>query len=167
VATLGVLASVNAVAGVPIGFAAGYIMDRFGRKKTIVPGFSLIFATTVFVTSTALFQLPFEVFAVAYFLFNAALALAGGSMQVLGSDLAPAYARGRFFAILRLAGEGGTTLSPVLLAGLATIHYALAFGVLSLAALGVVLIIGLGLRETVNLERPPAVSTSGPPGPAA
>jgi len=166
-AALGVLASTNAIAGIPIGFASGYIMDRYGRKKTIVPGFSLIFVTTLFMTFTALFHMPFEAFALSYFLVNAAQSLTGGNMQVLGSDLAPSYARGRFFAIWRMVGEGGGAVSPVLVATLSTVSYALAFGVLSFSALGVALLIGFGIRETVGRVRAPAaeaVSSGGPSG---
>jgi MFS family permease len=149
---LGGLASTNALAGVPIGFASGYIMDRFGRKATIVPGFSLIFAATAFMAATALFGMPFEAFALSFFLVNASQSLTGGNMQVLGSDLAPAYARGRFFAFWRLVGEAGSLVSPSIVAALSAIHYALGFSILSSAALGVALLIGLGLRETVGRE---------------
>jgi MFS family permease len=60
-ATLGVLASANSFIGLPIGFSTGYIMDRWGRKRTIVPGFSLLFIALLFMASTALFQMPFEI----------------------------------------------------------------------------------------------------------
>jgi MFS family permease len=37
-ATLGILGTAGAVLGIPITLTAGYIMDRYGRKATIVPG---------------------------------------------------------------------------------------------------------------------------------
>jgi MFS family permease len=157
---LGGIASVNAVAGIPIGFASGYIMDRFGRKATIVPGFFFIFAATAFMAATAFFAMPFEAWAFSFFLVNASQSLTGGNMQVLGSDLAPAYARGRFFAFWRMIGEAGSFVSPSIVAALAAIHYALGFSVLSGAALGVSLLIGVGLRETLGREERKVIERS-------
>src|SRR5262249_29910656 len=40
--TLGFLASANSLLQLPLGFATGYVMDTWGRKRTIVPGFTLL-----------------------------------------------------------------------------------------------------------------------------
>jgi len=40
--TIGILATAVAAIGIPITIAAGYVMDRYGRKASLVPGFSLL-----------------------------------------------------------------------------------------------------------------------------
>src|SRR5687768_15396806 len=52
--SLGLIASVNSIANIPIGFATGTIMDRYGRKKTVVPGFSGLAVSAAFLAFTAL-----------------------------------------------------------------------------------------------------------------
>ncbi len=39
---LGGLATTASIAGIPITLSCGYLMDRFGRKTTMLPGFLLI-----------------------------------------------------------------------------------------------------------------------------
>src|SRR5581483_11329258 len=41
-ATIGFLGTAGAILGIPIMIAAGAAMDRYGRKATILPGFSLL-----------------------------------------------------------------------------------------------------------------------------
>ena len=167
-ATLGVLNTANSVIGLPIGFTSGYLMDRFGRKTTIVPGFALIAASSIFMALTALLQVPFAVFVVAFIWLHASQSLTGGNMQVLGSDLAPANTRGRFFALWRLVSEGGGSLSPVVFAGMAeAFGYAPAFGLLGVSALAVALIIGMLVRETIGRYAPdPVLAAEAPPSTA-
>jgi MFS family permease len=149
--TLGILASANSVIGIPITFAGGYIMDRWGRKKTIVPGFSLLFVALAGLAATAFLHLPFEAFVVAYVAVQSSQTITAGNMQVLGSDLAPRYARGRFMAAWRLGAEGAREVSIPLFALIgATLGYGAAFGSLSVASLVTALIVGLLVRETVG-----------------
>lgn len=167
-ATLGVLNTANSVVGLPIGFTSGYLMDRFGRKTTIVPGFSLIAASSIFMAFTAFAQVSFPVFVVAFICLHASQSLTGGNMQVLGSDLAPANARGRFFALWRLVSEGGGSLSPVIFAGMAeAFGYAPAFGLLGVSAMTVALIIGLLVRETIGRYRIDPVADRPEPAPSS
>ena len=74
-------------------------------------------------------------------------------MQVLGADLAPPLARGRFIGAWRLIGRGGAAVGPGLFAGVAEgISYPMAFVSLGIAGLGVALIVGLLIRETVDRD---------------
>ena len=153
--TIGLMNAANSLLVLPIGFATGYIMDRFGRKKTIVPGFSGLFVSACLMAATAYYQSSFELFLVTYFLMNASQGITSGNMQVLGSDLAPARARGRFFAIWRLIGEVGGASSPLVFTWLAVaISYAASFTFLGFCGLGVALIIGFKVKETVRRELP-------------
>lgn len=149
--TIGFLHSANSALTLPIGFLTGPIMDRYGRKKTIVPGFSLLAVALLCVAATALTRAPFEIFVVAFFFMNMAESITGGNMQTLGADLAPTLARGRFFGAWRLVGRGGGAAGPAIFGSVAdAVSYAAAFSVLAVASLGVALIVGLLIRETVN-----------------
>lgn len=154
VQVLGILATVNSLLGIPITFVVGYVMDRWGRKKTIVPGFSLLFVALAFLAVTAAYDLPFEYFVVAYLAVHNSQSITAGNMQILGSDLAPRYARGRFMAAWRLGAEGAREISVPMVAIIGgTFGYAAAFGGLSVAALATALIVGLLIRETIYRSR--------------
>jgi sugar phosphate permease len=91
----------------------------------------------------------------------------GGNMQVLGSDLAPARARGRFIGLWRFMAELGNASSPTLFSLFALIGYAASFSFTGACGLVVALVIGLKVRETVRRRETatPAVP-QGPPEPA-
>ena len=153
-ATLGLLASANSFLQLPLGFTTGYIMDRWGRKRTIVPGFSLLAVAMVFMTATAFFQMPFELYATAFLCVSFSQGITGGNMQVMGSDLAPVRGRGQWMAIWRFIAESGGQLSPTLFAIVSVLFsYVGSFSIVGLSALSVALLVGLGIRETVGRER--------------
>jgi MFS family permease len=157
---LGLIGTLNSLVVLPIGFATGYIMDRWGRKKTIIPGFTGLCLSALFMAATALLGSPLWVFLVAYLLQHISQGTTGGNMQVLGSDLAPSRARGRFMAMWRMIGEGGNLANPIMFTWLAvSISYAAAFSFIGLSALGVVLIIGFKVKETVGSRK----AEKGPP----
>lgn len=151
---LGFLATANSFLGLPIGFATGYIMDRWGRKKTIVPGFSLLAVALLFMASTNFFALSFEWFVAAYFAVHFTQGITGGNMQVLGSDLAPTYARGRFIAAWRLIADAGREISVpwFTLIGMSA-GYWVSMGSLSLTSLTTALIVAFLIAETVGRSR--------------
>lgn len=77
--------------------------------------------------------------------------ITAGSMQVLGSDMAPAVARGRFFGFLRLVGDIGGLISPALFALVAEqIAYSAAFVLFGLFALTTSVLLAFSVRETVG-----------------
>ena len=127
-ATLGVLATMGAIIGVPLVFFAGYLMDRYSRKAGVVPGTSLMGAGMLFLAASAYFGWSFVTFIGGFIWANAAVSLMSGSMQTMGSDIAPPHARGKFFGVQRLLAEVGSLLSPVSFALLSeTVNYTTAF----------------------------------------
>jgi len=70
--TIGFLATAASVLSIPIMVGSGAIMDRFGRKATIVPGFSLLAGTLAFVALTAHNAWPFSIYIVGFLLVVAA-----------------------------------------------------------------------------------------------
>lgn len=125
---IGYLATGAAVLSWPIGFLAGWMMDRFGRKWTMVPGFSGVALSMTALSASAWLHLSLEWY-IAFFLCAVGLvALTGGSVQTVGVDVAPPDARGTFLGIWRFTGQGGQTLSPIIFAVLAdTLSYGSSF----------------------------------------
>jgi MFS family permease len=162
--SLGLIASVNSIANIPVGLATGTIMDRYGRKKTVVPGFAGLAISGAFLAFTALSHSAFNVFLIGYFMLNFSQGITAGNMQVLGSDLAPARARGRFIGLWRLMAEFGNAASPTMFSLFALIGYAASFSFTGSCALIVALIIGLKIKETVGRRRdgPPTVALPTP-----
>ncbi len=146
---LGVLVTATSAIGVPITFAAGHLMDRFGRKATLVPGLALLSGGLISMAAIAYLGLSLAVYAASLFWVRAALSITSGSMQVLASDNAPAEARGRFLGAWRLIAEIGQVLSPVTFAGMAdALGFAAAFGFLGCTSLGAAVLLGVGVRDT-------------------
>ena len=112
-AELGILSSAMAVVGIPITLAAGYLMDRFGRMVTIVPGQALMGAGMVFLGVVAIAPLSFTAFVIGFVWVHVVNSMLSGSMQVLGSDIAPAHARGRFFGAGRMVSQAGFMSAPL------------------------------------------------------
>lgn len=109
---IGLIATGAAIFGVPIVFSTGAIMDRFGRKMTVVPGFYLLSAALFVMMVVASLGLPIEMYVLAFVAMQMSMNVTSGNMQVLGSDIAPAHIRGKFFGIWRMIGEVGMALSP-------------------------------------------------------
>ncbi len=150
-AELGVLSSSIAVVGVPITLAAGYLMDRFGRMVTIVPGQALMGAGMVFLGVTAVGQLPFTAFVIGFVWVHVVNSMLSGSMQVLGSDVAPPHARGRFFGAGRMVSQAGFMSAPLSFAVLTGVSgFGAAFFFLAGAGGISALLLAFVVRETLS-----------------
>jgi MFS family permease len=111
---LGVMAAVSTAVSLPVTFMAGHVMDRFGRRKTIIPGFTLVGCSMMFLALIAAIELPFPVYVIAFVLAQMCQAVTHGSMQTIAADMAPANARGKFFGLWKLIGETSMFISPVM-----------------------------------------------------
>ncbi|MEA2641951.1 MAG: hypothetical protein QOF51_3345 [Chloroflexota bacterium] len=149
--TVGLLASAASVVGLPIIFSTGYIMDRFGRTATVVPGFALTGISMGAMALIAAMGLPFTVYVPAFLALQFSQSLTSGNMQVIGTLVAPAHVRGRFFGVWRLAGEGGAAISPAMFAFLAEqFSYAVSFAFLSACALGAAFVLFTQVRAALR-----------------
>jgi len=81
---------------------------------------------------------------------NLSQSVTSGNMQVLGADLAPARARGRFIGLWRMLAQLGNASSPTMFSLFAVIGYGASFSFMGVCALIVSLIIGLKIKETVG-----------------
>ena len=144
------ISSVSSVV-IPIIFTTGHLMDRFGRTATAVPGFTIMGFALAFMASTAYVEAPFAFFVAAFMLVQLSTSISAGNMQVIGSLIAPANVRGRFFGIWRLVGEGGSAASPAMFALLAEFSgYASSFGFLSICAFGCAVILFTQVRTALR-----------------
>jgi MFS family permease len=135
---LGYLATGAALLAWPIGFIAGWMMDRYGRLRTMVPGFIGVAVSMAALGISTWLGLGLHWYIALFFIAVALQALTGGSIQTIGADVAPPEARGRFLGIWRFTGQGGMTLSPILFVALVQLDYAASFLFISICALAVV-----------------------------
>ena len=150
-AELGVLRSAMAVGTIPILFSTGFVMDRFGRKYTIVPGLVLTSLAMASMSATAFAGLSLAWFIASFVFVHMAISIISGNMQTLGTDVAPAQARGLFFGMSRLVAQSGSTASPTsfgLLSG--TLGYGAAFVLLASTAFAAALVVVFFLEETLR-----------------
>ena len=152
---LGTISLVTGIIGIPMTLMAGQIMDRYGRKRAVVPGSVLLGSGLTLMAVAAALQLPFTVFLVSLFMAGIAVSLMAGSMQTLGADVAPPEARGKFFGVNRLIAEAGSMLNPAsfslvtwLVSGAA--GFAGAFALMGGSAIIAAAFIGVLVEETLR-----------------
>jgi len=148
---LGGLATTGSIVGIPITLWCGYLMDRYGRKTTMVPGFLLMAFGWFFLAASAQWHWSLTLFVIGYLWIHGGHAVTSGSMQVLGTDMAPAHARGRFFGFWRMVGEIGSLVSPALF-GFVAEHagYGSAITMTGLFALITAGLLTFSVKETVG-----------------
>ena len=100
-------------------------------------------------------EFPLYLFIAAFIVINLAISAMAGSMQTLGSDVAPAEARGKFFGVNRLIAEAGSMSNPgvfIVMTALiaAGAGFAAAFAVMGVCAYTASSLVGFGLRETLR-----------------
>ena len=131
-------------------YPAGWVMDRLGRKYAIVPSF--------FAQGIGLALIPL-VASASGILFVAALlgmgnGIGSGTMMTLGSDLAPANARGDFLGVWRFIGDFGMVGGPLVVGNMADLFTlggsALLLAAASLSAAG---IFGFFVPETLRRKQ--------------
>ena len=116
---IGFLATTAVCISMPIALTAGWMMDRFGRKRTMVPGFTGVAFAMLALAASAFLHLSLTWYVVLFLIGIAVQALTGGSVQTVGADVAPPEARGTFLGLWRFAGQGGTLVGPIVFAVLA------------------------------------------------
>jgi MFS family permease len=117
---IGLLATVASIVSLPISFLAGWLMDHFGRKATMVPGFIGTAVMMLLLAVTAVLQLSLMWYVATFLAGVAVQSLTGGSIQTIGADVAPPQARGLFLGVWRFTGQVGQTASPIVFAFLAS-----------------------------------------------
>ncbi len=161
---LGGLATFGTIVGIPITFVAGYLMDRFGRKVTMVPGFILIALGVFYLAAGAAMGWSLATFIAGFLWIQATGSITAGSMQVLGADMAPAAGRGRFFGFWRLINQVGALISPAAFAWIAERQgYSVGFVLFGVSALVTAILLAFTVTETVKTEPPARESPAATP----
>ena len=129
---------ISAAVDMLLFYPVGAIMDRFGRKWTIIPSFVLMSASFLLFPLTGSFP-PYLLVSMLSGLGNG---LGSGALMTLGADLAPKEKVGEFLGIWRLIGDFGSILAPVIVA---TTAQATSLGIAALATGGI------GLTAAVSM----------------
>ena len=151
--TLGVMSSSMALVGIPLTLSAGWMMDKFGRKVTIVPGLTLLGMAMLFLAFTAAQSLPFYAFVIGFVWMQLVGSLLAGPMQTMGTDIAPAGARGRFFGVGRMVTQAGFLSNPLSFAVLTTISgFTAAFAFLAFTGVASAAVLAFFVKETLRRD---------------
>jgi len=114
VGAIGGLVSVAACIDLILFYPAGEVMDRFGRRATLVPGMALMGAVFVGLA----FADSFADLALAAVALGIANGWTTGVVMTIGTDIAPVEGRREFLGVWRLVADAGSMLGPFLVAGL-------------------------------------------------
>jgi MFS family permease len=147
--SIGILATAATSVSLPASFLAGWLMDRFGRRRTMIPGFTAVATTMLLLAVTALLHLSFRWYVGVFLALVVSSGLVNGSVQIIGADVAPPAARGMFLGLWRFVGQVGVVLSPIVFAFLAgTSGYPSAFIFVAVASFMVALLMAFYIPET-------------------
>lgn len=159
---LGFVSLIVGIVGIPMTFVAGYIMDKYGRKKAVVPASLMLGLVLILMAITALFEWPVWVFILIFVLANLSVSFMSGSMQTIASDMAPEAIRGKFFGMSRLMASLGSVSNPLVF-GIAVAMVAgpagfmMGFLIMGLAGLATSAIVGGLLTEQAHFRKSPSV----------
>lgn len=145
VQTIGIVLSVSAALDMALFYPAGIIMDRRGRRYTIIP--------SALALSFGLVILPFtynlNTLLMAGMLLGLGNGLGSGAMITTGADLAPKRGRSEFLGAWNLVGDIGATGGPLAVGALADLMPLAYTGwVIALAGAGAAWVFGVLVGET-------------------
>ena len=149
-AAVGFLISVASTVTFLFAYPNGIIADRYGRKRSLVPGL-LLLALASFVLAGWDF---YTALLVAVGIKGLGEAMSLGTTQTYAMDLAPDHARGAYIGFWTFSQALGATLGPILMAGL---YYLISPGA-AFMTMAIILILAAALlalfgRETVGRAR--------------
>jgi MFS family permease len=151
--SIGFLATAASSLTLPASFLSGYLLDRFGRRQTMIPGYIWVTIAMIGIAATAFFHLSLWWYVAAFLFTVASNALTGGSIQTLGTDVAPPGARGMFLGLWNFTGRTGTALSPIAFAYIADqAGYPISFLVIAAAAAVVALLLIYKIPDTGRVD---------------
>ena len=153
-AEIGLVIGVASAVDMTLFYPVGAVMDRWGRKWTIVPCLVLLTVSLVWIPLTT----TFAAFLLASVVGGFGNGLGSGAIQTMGADLAPLERSGEFLGVWRLIADSGGVLAPAVVGGVAqaltlgsAFFAAASFGVLG--ALVMVLLVPEGLTHAERGSR--------------
>ena len=149
-AAVGFLISVASTVTFLFAYPNGIIADRYGRKRSLVPGL-LLLALASFVLAGWDF---YTALLVAVGIKGLGEAMSLGTTQTYAMDLAPDHARGAYIGFWTFSQALGATLGPILMAGLYyLISPGAAFITMAIILILAAVLLALFGRETVGRAR--------------
>jgi MFS family permease len=109
-AQIGTLQSLAGIAILVVAFPNGYLVDRFGRKATLIPGLIVLGMSALFLSHAVDFHTALLVVIV----YGIGSAMCMGAAQVYVMDLAPRERRGAFLGMWALLDNSGGVVTPLL-----------------------------------------------------
>ncbi|HVB00398.1 MAG TPA: MFS transporter [Acidimicrobiales bacterium] len=150
---IGYLAAASAAIMLPVGFITGWVMDRYGRRRTMIPGYTGVCLTMVGLALIAFFNLSTVDYVVVFLIASLCQGITNGAVQTIGADVAPREVRGKFLGLWRFTGQGGVALSPLIFAALAAaVSYGASFLFVGGSAAAVTLLVYFKMPDTRSSE---------------
>ncbi|HUY06392.1 MAG TPA: MFS transporter [Acidimicrobiales bacterium] len=150
---IGYLAAASAGIMLPVGFVTGWVMDRYGRRLTMIPGYTGVFLTMVGLALIAFLNLSPVDYVVVFLIASLFQGITNGAVQTIGADVAPREVRGKFLGLWRFTGQGGVALSPIIFASLAAaVSYGASFVFIAGSAASVALLVIFKMPDTRSSE---------------
>lgn len=113
--TIGYILSIASLFDVFFFVPSGFIMDRFGRKWSIIPS---LFLQGMGIACLPLATTPLGLTIVASFI-NASNGIGSGTMMTVGADLAPEAVRSEFLSLWRVIGDASVVIAPIITGAIA------------------------------------------------
>lgn len=145
--SIGLIVSIAAAVDMSLFPVAGLVMDRLGRKFSIVPSFLIQGIGMALIP----FMSGFSGLLLASCIIGFGNGLSSGTMMTLGADLAPQESLGQFLGLWRFIGDMGQAGGPLLVGGITDL-FALAPATLVVAGIGIAAssIFALFVPETLH-----------------
>jgi len=146
---IGLAQSFCSLANFCVLWHAGRLLDHAGRRRALLG--------SLWASALAVLCLPlattFWLLVLAMILFGAAIGYVGPAPAAVIADLTPPGAAGRVMGVYRGAGDTGLLLGPITV-GWAASHLGFQAAFIAVAACtALVALIGIGMRETLDVKR--------------
>ena len=117
VAQIGLIFSAAAAVDTALFYPAGVIMDRWGRKRTIVPSMLVLSLALLLIPTAVTFGMLLAV----GLLSGLGNGLGSGAVMTLGADLTPRDRPAQFLGVWRLVSDAGAAAAPLLVGSVAAV----------------------------------------------
>lgn len=142
---IGNMITLSGVIGFLVAYPNGMMVDRFGRKATLIPGMLVLAASTFLLAGAS----SYVTIAIAVSLLGVGDGASNGTSQVYAMDLAPEDQRGAFMGVWSLFQGIGSLVAPLIVGAVAErLGYPPAFQMVTAAVLLATLLMWVWGPET-------------------
>lgn len=144
IAEIGLVVSLSTVVDMTLFHPVGVVMDRWGRKFTIVP----CLLTLALFLGLVPFTESFAGYLGVALLGGLGNGLGSGAIMTMGADIAPRERGGEVIGVWRLISDAGAALSPIAVGAVAQAwSLATAFGALACVGVAAAVFMGFFVRD--------------------